>query len=231
MRAMDGSRLSVIGTAMADPNRAAMLSALQSGRAHSAGELARWVGVAPSTASKHLAKLVDSGLVVIEPAGRNRFYRIASFEVADLLETIDAIDLPETNRPRRPPAGSALAYARSCYDHLAGELGVAMHDSMARKGWIEHDDGPRLTELGIEGLSKIGVDVATIRQGRRPALRTCLDWTQRKHHVAGAAGAALLDFMLAERWLRRATDHRVLQITDVGIDAFRNHFGVVPGRG
>lgn len=224
---MDGSRVSAIGAALADPNRGAMISALQSGRAHSAGELARWCGVAPSTASAHLSKLVDAGLVVIEPAGRNRFYRIASVEVADLLEMMDAIDLPETNKPKRPRPGTALAYARSCYDHLAGELAVGIFASMTEQGWVTDDDGPRLSTAGERELIEIGVDIDRLRGGRRPLMRSCLDWTERQQHLAGATGAALLDHMLENRWLRRARDHRVLRITDTGRHELRHHFGLI----
>ncbi len=227
---MDGSRLSSIGSALADPNRAAMLSALQSGRAHSAGELARWCGIAPSTASKHLARLVDAGLVTIEPAGRQRYFRIASVEIAALLETIDTIDLPETNAPKRPEAGSALAYARSCYDHLAGTLAVALYTSIRADGWLDDDiHRPQLTERGVDRFTELGLDVTAMHRGRRPMIRSCLDWTERRQHLAGALGASLLEHMLAWRWLRRAHDHRVLNLTAAGREAFIREFGVELG--
>ncbi len=130
------------------------MAALLSGTAHTSGELARTCGVAPSTMSGHLNKLIDAGLVMVEPSGRHRHYRIASREVADLLERMDSIELPETDPPNRPRPGQGLSYARSCYDHLAGQLGVEMHNVFLDREWVVVDGQvPELTAAGEQLLT------------------------------------------------------------------------------
>lgn len=223
--------MSVVGSAMADPNRANILAALASGRQHTSGELARWVGLAPSTTSKHLSHLVDAGLVVVTPAGRSRFFNIASEEVASWLEQIDELDLPETHRPAAPPPGSDLSFARSCYDHLAGEAGVLLYASFLEQGLLVEDgDRPRVSTVGMQRFLDVGIDVEKLSRQRRPVTRQCLDWTQRQHHLGGALGASLLEMMHASKWVRRGTDRRVLRLTTRGSTEFANHFGCAIGR-
>ncbi len=223
---MKGSRLSSVGSALADPGRGEILGALSSGRAHTSGELANWIGLAPSTTSSHLSKLVDAGLVIVEPSGRHRYYRIASEEVADLLERIDSLSLPETNAPERPKPGTELSYARSCYDHLAGELGVQLYAALIDRRYLEEVDmHPLLTDAGASGLAAVGIDADAL-VGRRPLTRQCLDWTQRRHHLGGSLGAALLSQMLDAGWLKRGRDKRVIKVTDVGRTAFEQHFSM-----
>ncbi len=231
---MSGSRISTLGSALADPTRAAALAALLSGTAHTSGELARACGVAASTMSSHLGKLVDSGLVRVEAAGRYRHYRIASREVADLLERIDEVDLPETATPRRPSPGRDLSYARSCYDHVAGQLGVEIHDTFVDRGWVELDEsdpnhhGVSLTDAGDRFLSQaLGIDVAALAtRSRRPMLRIDIDWTERRNHLAGAVAAELMTLMLEEKWLRRRTDKRVLTVSETGKAKLAEHFDI-----
>lgn len=219
------SRVSVVGTALADPKRAEILAALVSGTAHTAGELANAVGLAPSTTSRHLSRLVDTGLLTVEPSGRHRYFRIASKDVADLLEWIDGMELPETNPPQRPRPGSELSYARSCYDHLAGELGVSLYQAMVNLDLLlDTPDQPTLTPAGGKHLHDLGIDVDELTNKRRPLTRACIDWTQRTHHLGGAVGVALLQHMLTEQWLRRSRDGRVLKLTDHGRTAFLHHF-------
>ncbi len=227
MNRRTGSRVSSLGAAIADPSRAEMLAALASGRAHTAGELARWADLAPSTTSGHLSRLVDAGLVTVEASGRHRYFRIASEEVAELLERIDAISLTETDSPERPKPGTELSFARSCYDHLAGELGVRLYRSMLDGGLLkEVDQHPVICESGRRRLGQLGIDTAALAAQRRPVGRRCLDWTQRQHHLGGGLGAALLAKMVDQKWLKPGREGRIIKVTADGQQAFRRHFGV-----
>lgn len=224
---MEGSRISALATALADPTRAATIAALLSGTAHTSGELARVCGVAPSTMSSHLSKLVDAGLVRVEPAGRYRCFRIASRDVADLLERMDSLDLPETDTPKRPTPGQGLSVARSCYDHIAGRLGVDLHDAFLERKWIEVDDlQPHLTDSGKAFVTDLGIDVDHLRSLKRPMLRLDLDWTERRDHLAGSVAAALMTATIERRWLTRRNDKRQLAVTERGRREFAEHFGI-----
>ncbi len=222
---MDGSRIAAVGAALADETRSMLLAALMSGTAHTAGELARFCSVAPSTMSKHLSRLIDAGLVTAEPAGRYRYYRLAGLDVAELLEQIDSLDLPEVMTPRRPNPGTELSYARSCYDHIAGTLGVRMLESMVEQGHVAgRPDSIQLTSSGAEWLNQFGIDVGSIERARRPTIRACLDWTERKHHIGGGLGAALFQHMTTKRWISRRPDQRLLRVTPRGRDAIERIF-------
>lgn len=227
---MNGSRISAIGSALGDPTRAAVIGALLSGTAHTSGELARTCGVAASTMSSHLGKLVDAGLIRVESAGRYRAYRIASRDVAELLERMDELDLPETAQPRRPTPGRDLSAARSCYDHVAGRLGVEIHDSFVERDWVRRDaDGVRLTDAGDRLLTNtlgLDLDSCRLRARRRPMLRIDLDWTERRDHLAGSVAAELMTFMIDNKWLTRRTDRRVLVVTKTGRTQLAEHFGI-----
>lgn len=225
---MEGSRISALAAALADSTRAEAVAALLSGTGHTSGELARACGVAPSTMSSHLSKLIDAGVVRVEAAGRYRHYRIASQELADLLERMDEIELPETEPPERPSPGRDISYARSCYDHVAGRLGVELHDSCIANGWIERDaDNVALTDPGrIFFEERLDIDVVALLARRRPMLRIDLDWTERRDHLAGSLPAALLTHMLTCRWLTRGNDKRILRVTEQGRDQIKNLFGV-----
>ena len=226
---MARSQLSAIGSVLADDTRAEILTSLMDGRAHTGGELARYVGVAPSTTSEHLSKLLDAGLVAVEPQGRHRYFRLASPDVAQLLETLGATPTPIA--APRPSAPAALAFARTCYDHLAGELAVQIFDHLVAQAHL-HDSDERLvlTPSGLELFEKIGVDTQAIRSSRRPKVRRCVDWTERRHHLAGAAGAALLEALLANRWVIRGPQPRSLRVTSVGRTAIAGIFGPDPAR-
>ncbi len=226
---MEGSRIHTLSAALGDPTRASTVAALLSGTAHTSGELARACGVAPSTMSGHLSKLIDAGLVRVEPAGRHRHYRIASREVADLLERMDSLDLPETSPPKRPTPGSGLGYARSCYDHIAGQLGVELHQALLDNEWVLiRDHTPQLTVAGSRFFTDLGIDVDHLSTLRRPMLRIDLDWTERRDHFAGSLPAALLDHMIDNAWLRRRQEKRQLTVTELGrrelVDKFRFAF-------
>lgn len=227
---MRSQRISALGKALSDPNRAEILCVLHSGRARTAGELAAHVGLAPSTTSRHLAELVDRGLVVVEPSGRHRYFRLRSHEISDLLGVIDTMDLPHPSAAvsRR---NTGIAVARTCYDHAAGALGVGIFRSMTRDGLLDlTDDGPRLTALGHARLRSLGVDTQHLGTLRRPLVRACLDWEQQTHHLGGSAAGALLRAMLERGWLARRGEARILTVTDLGARNLDQHFQVVIGR-
>ncbi|MFC7405131.1 ArsR/SmtB family transcription factor [Georgenia alba] len=215
-----GRDYSVVGRAMAAPARAAMLDALMDGSSRPAGELAGAAGIGASTASEHLGVLVDAGLVEARTRGRHRFYRLRDASVATALEHLGGLcpDLP-TRVHRRSREAAELAEARLCYDHLAGRLGVALTAGMRRRGWLT--DELTLTDRGAEGLDGQGIDVLALRGRRRPLTRTCLDWTERQDHLAGAVGAAVAALFLDRGWVRRRRSGRGLVITPGGLAALR----------
>ncbi len=211
-----------------DPARANILSALMNGGRSSAGELAFAAHVTPQTASAHLAKLVAAGLLAAERDGRNRYFRLASPAVARMLEEIMAVAVARA--PRYRPAwmrDERLRSARTCYDHLAGRLGVALADSLAGRGHVVLDeDGGEVTETGARLFAEVGVDLAGATGKRRRFCRPCLDWSERRPHLGGAVGAALAQRCFALGWIERLRDSRALAITPRGRDGFRAAFGI-----
>ena len=216
-----------------DPARAGMLHALMDGRALTASELARVAGVTPQTASGHLARLATAGLLSIEKQGRHRYHRIASPAVAQMMESI--MQVASGLDPTRPPLtvgprDAALRTARTCYDHLAGRLGVALADALVVGNYIElASDGGLVTDAGIEFFGCIGIDVDAIatRNGRRSGrilCRPCLDWSERRPHIAGAIGAALCAHGFGKGWIRRVNGTRAVTITPKGERIFRERF-------
>ncbi len=213
---------------IADPTRAAMLSALLDGRAQPAGALAWAANVSAQAASNHLAKLTAGGLLKVETAGRHRYYRLASPEVAHAVEALACLAPPirSLDEPRSPKA-RALRQARSCYGHLAGRLGVALTEALEAEGLIaqpEAGDDPRhftLTEAGRRRLAEFGLDAAALRP--RPGLaRRCLDWTERRHHLAGPLGVALFARMVALGWIEPARGGgRAVRLTAAGAEGLR----------
>jgi DNA-binding transcriptional ArsR family regulator len=213
--------LAAVGALLGDQSRVAMLDALMTGRALTAGELARAAGVSPATASEHLAKLRGGGLVEVVSQGRHRYHRLAGPDVGAALE---ALSLVAPRRPVRSLRQSArarsLATARTCYDHLAGSTAVALHDALVERDWLRPTPGGyHLTEPGESVLDDWGVDVAAARAERRTFARSCLDWTERRPHLAGALAAAVAVALVdgPEPWfVRRADDHRGLRVNDEG---------------
>jgi DNA-binding transcriptional ArsR family regulator len=220
-----------IASLVGDPARANMLVALLDGRALTAKELAAAAGVTPQTASGHLARLTDAGLLAMERQGRHRYHRLASATVAHMLESIMSVaaDMAGPGSAWRGrtavvgPRDQALRRARTCYDHLAGELAVAMADRMIERGQIDlSPDGGVLTDDGAGFLRSLGIDLdaATARAARRGGgrvfCRPCLDWSERRPHIAGALGAALCATCLARGWLRRLDGTRAVAITPIG---------------
>ena len=215
--------LATVGAAIGEPARALMLNALLGGRALPATELAQVAHVAPSTASAHLAKLTEAGLVTVEPHGRHRYHRLAGEDVAHALEVLATIAPPmKTTTLRAATLAGAERHARSCYDHLAGELGVAVTDRFIELGALEPGS---LALRDARPLEAIGVHDAQ-RTGRRPMTRACLDWTERRPHVAGQVGAAILTALLDLRWLKRAPAGRAVQLTASGKDGLYSSLGL-----
>ncbi len=208
---------------LADETRAEILCALMDGRAHTGSELARHIGVAPSTASEHLSKLLDADIVAVEAQGRYRYWRLADPRFARLLEALGAA----ATRPGGPRAPSELTHARTCYDHLAGQLAVAIYEQLRADGHLADDNGDlHISPSGLSLLSAIGADTAAIESARRPKARPCLDWTQRRHHLAGAAGKELLAALTGNGWIRPGRRPRSVQITELGRTEIVNVFGL-----
>ncbi|MFJ4752315.1 ArsR/SmtB family transcription factor [Streptomyces albogriseolus] len=212
----------------ADETRAACLLALLDGRAWTAGELARHCGVAASTLSEHLGKLVGGGLLTEERQGRHRYVRLANARVAQLVEDLTAQLAPDAAEPprglRQSGADSAMARGRTCYDHLAGRLGIAVTDALTARGLLRQDTGFALTDAGLDWFGALGVDLDG--RGRRPLARACLDWTERRPHLAGAAGAALCRHLLERGWCVRIGSGRAVKVTGTGEQALTDLLGI-----
>ncbi|RDU97132.1 ArsR/SmtB family transcription factor [Trinickia dinghuensis] len=217
--------LSRIGALLADPGRAAMLWSLMDGSARPAGELTMIAGLSPSAASGHLAKLAESGLVALEVRGRHRYYRIATPDIAAAIEAL--AHLAQASAPARPAPVAArtvpldMRYARTCYDHMAGELAVRVFDHLLARGWLVDEGGNvEATDEGVTILARWGIDVGAQRIRKRRFACTCLDWSERRAHLGGALGAALLDHWTQHRWVEHAEKPRVLRITPAGRSEF-----------
>jgi hypothetical protein len=202
-----------------------------SGTCLASGELARVAGVSPATASAHLSQLLAGGLVCVRQEGRHRFYRLASAEVAHALEALSLVGTarPDISSLRTAREDEAMRLARTCYDHLAGRLGVAVHDALVGRGGLAAGaDGYRLTPAGQDLMSRLGVATEQARAARRQFARPCLDYTQRRPHLAGALGAALCTRLVERGWLtRRGPRQRALRITTAGRTGFAELLGIV----
>ncbi len=219
--------IAVVASLVGDPARAHMLCALLDGRALTATELAGAAGVSPQTTSGHLAKLVDANLVRVARQGRHRYHRLASPQVGHMLEAIMAVAV--TGKPRyrpRSPTDAAMRRARTCYDHLAGQLGVAVADALQEsRRVVLGEDGGEVTDAGRKFFSAFGVDFAPYKS-RRVFCRACVDWTERRPHIAGAVGAALTARCFDLRWVERTAQRRTLAITPAGAKGLRETFGI-----
>ena len=240
--------LSRIGALLADPGRAAMLWSLMDGTARPAGELTMIAGISPSAASGHFTRLVESGLLALEVSGRHRYYRIATPDIAMAIEALANLaqasaplrEAVEAHRPPPRPASAVpldMRYARTCYDHLAGELAVRLFERMLTSDWLEVVPGttagsarPGTTSLdatarGIDEFSRLGIDLKEQKARRRRFACTCIDWSERRPHLGGALGAAFLDACTEHGWVETTSRRRILRVTPSG----EQHFAGVLG--
>jgi DNA-binding transcriptional ArsR family regulator len=226
----EGPSIAPIAALAGDPARANMLAALLAGKALTASELAGEAGVTAQTASSHLAKLEEGGLVLVQKQGRHRYFRLSGPDVAGVLESMMGLAARiGLSRTRSGPREPALRYARVCYDHLAGELGVEMFDKFAVGRLIAGDDGLlKLTRRGEKFLREFGIDLEALAAGRRPICKSCLDWSMRRSHLAGSAGAALLTRFYELRWAARDRHSRAVIFSKDGEAKFQRMLGALP---
>ncbi len=227
------NQVAKIGLLIGEPARTAMMMSLMNGQAFTAGELARAAGISAPTASGHLEKLSTEGLLKLERQGRHRYYRLASPEVARLLENMMqfATGLSNPVRTLVPgPRDEAMRRARTCYDHFAGRLGVSIADALQTAGFIEFgDEAGSISADGIAHLAGFGIELESTgghSKRSRPLCRPCLDWSERRPHVAGAVGAAICRHFIRENWVRRIGGSRTLEITPAGDKALFEVFGL-----
>ncbi len=228
---------------IADPTRAAMLSALIPGRPLAAGELARLAGVTAATASFHLAKLTEGGMIAVARQGRHRYYRLAGHQVAAAIEAIGVISPPLPVRSlRQSREAAALAEARTCYDHLAGRAGVELMEAMLARGLLEEDQPSyrtaggnppasrfEVTGAGARTLGSFGVNISEVRRSRRHFAGECIDWTERRGHLNGALAAAVTARLFDLGWIEHGPRRRSVRITPVGAVGLAGTFGLELG--
>ena len=222
----DGSSMVAAATLIGDYARAKMLTALMGGRALTATELAGAAGITKQTGSTHLRRLLDAHFVTMEAHGRHRYFRIADEEVAHLLEDLMSFSLrARTSMRTTGPRDPALRKARVCYDHLAGELGVLVYESLLqRQAFHFKRDAVELSDEGERLIGEFGVDAGALRSQKRTVCRVCMDWSERRHHLAGAAGAALLARTIELGWAVRDKSSRAVCFRPNGERAFRGYF-------
>lgn len=213
--------ISQIATLLADPARGAILMYLLGGRAVAAGELCRHANISAQSGSAHLSKLVDGGLLTVRKQGRSRYFQLTNSGVANLLEAFGAV----ATRPLSPPARSnPLRFARTCYDHLAGALAVELTDTLEKRRILVDNGqrGYRVTKVGREFFGDLGMDLEILTRKRRAFSLRCLDWTERRPHLAGSLGAGLLDFFVTEKWIVRLPGTRAVRLTQRGRIGFQD---------
>ena len=222
------SNVAIIAALVSEASRAAILTVLLDGRFHSASELAQMAKIKPQTASFHLAKLIDANVVTVEKQGRHRYFAIRDQDVARVMESLLSITPPVTVKSlRQSSQDKAMRYARTCYDHLAGNIGVQLTNALLRNGiLLEEEDRYTVTEHGTKFFADFGVDLNEAATKRRQFSHQCLDWSERRHHLAGALGNALLERVLELNWVRRLPGTRAVQVTDEGKASFEKVFSL-----
>ena len=221
------ANVSAVAAAIAEPARTRMLLSLLDGRARTGTELAAIAQVSASTASVHLARLKQQRLVAVLAQGKHRYYRLHGADIAAALEAL-AVVAGTMRKPFLPSTPVRLRFARSCYDHMAGSLAISLHDRLIRLRWLSRGEADRyeLTRGGTIELQRLGVDVGALRSQRRRFVFGCLDWSERRPHIGGAVGAALLQVALTRRWLNADLDSRALAVTKKGAREFAARFGI-----
>ena len=224
----EGPDIALLGSLIGDPARANMLTALMNGMALTATELAGVAGITIQTASAHLKKLESGGLLQQRKQGRYRYFSLSDDDVASVLEQLAGLAERKGHiRVRTGPKDPALRKARVCYNHLAGEMGVLMYDSLAARNFmtLAHDT-LKLTDDGLSFIDKLGVDVYSLNSRRRPVCKPCLDWSARRSHLAGSLGTALLEHFFGKGWAKRETGTRIIRFNRNGEKAFRDLFPI-----
>lgn len=214
-----------VAAAIGEPARVRMLYCLHDGRARTSTELAVIAGVSPSTASTHLNRLTSDRLIKVLVQGKHRYYSLENADVAKALESLSVIAGGSFDKfvPNTPPR---LREARTCYDHIAGKIGVLLHNSFKKQRWISGNEEYDLTSEGKKEFEKLGIDVESIRLQRRKFAYPCVDWSERQPHLGGALAAAVLQIALKRKWVTRELDDRALNVTRVGKRELLNHFGI-----
>ena len=223
----DGPNIARVAALLGDPARADALTALMADRALTATELAAVAGITKQTMSAHLSKLLDASLVAVDQQGRHRYFRLADRDVAGLLESLMGVAFRTgavriVSSPREP----ALRRARICYDHLAGEIGVTVYEGLLQRRMLRMSrDGLRPTEAGLEWFARLGIDTKAAARQRRTFCRPCMDWSERRFHLAGSLGAALLARFRELGWMKRDAGTRVIRLTSLGVREIRTLAG------
>lgn len=222
------SNIAQVASLVSDASRAAILTVLLDGRYHPASELAYMANIKPQTASFHLSKMVAANLVTVEQQGRHRYYGIQNQEVAQIMETLLSITPPVEIRSLNQAAeNEALRQARTCYDHLAGKLGIQLTNSLLSAGVLsEVEDHYTVTEKGEDFFKAFQVDLGRVKRKRRSFTQRCLDWSERRHHLAGALGHALLERLLELHWIQRVSSTRAIKITPEGKKGLKEIFHI-----
>ncbi|CZF86241.1 ArsR/SmtB family transcription factor [Grimontia marina] len=209
---------------VADSARSKMLIALLGGKALTATELALEADISAQTTSSHLAKLVEGGLLVVRKQGRHRYFQLAGYEIAELLEQLMNVTA-SINPIHTGPSDTSLRHSRVCYDHLAGEVAVQLYDSLVAQGLIEDAlIEAKLTETGKAFFIDLGADIEAFERQKRPVCKACLDWSERRTHIAGSLGKWILEHLLSQGWAQQLPDSRVIEFTPKGIIRFRQTF-------
>ena len=219
--------IETLARTIGDPTRMRMLVLLMEGRALTAKELAFGAGVEPPTATAHLKRLLDDGLVSIASQGRHKYVRLASPDVAQLVELMLVVAPRGELRPPRPRVEEALRQARMCYDHLAGELGIGITDALVARGLLRKEaDAFAVTRKGAAWFAELGIDLEATRGKRRKFAAHCLDWSERRDHLGGALGAALAERLVDLGWIARKRNSRAVSVTEAGHRQLHRHLGV-----
>lgn len=222
------SNVAMIASLVSEPSRAAILTALLDGRFHTASELAHMAGIKPQTASFHLAKMTEAQVVSVEKQGRHRYYGIQDPEVAQVMESLLSIAPPVPIKSfKQASENEAIRLARTCYDHVAGHLGVQIMSFFMQKGILSEDqDGLHITQQGEIFFADFQINLKNTRQKRRSFSHKCLDWSERRHHLAGALGSALLDRLFELHWVEHLPTTRAIRITAEGKRGFKEVFSI-----
>lgn len=221
------NQFSQIASLIGDPVRAKILWALLDKRAYTATELAVYADTTPQNISMHLNKLVKADLLTVESQGRHKYYNYSRAEIPYAIEALASLLPNSTLKKRETPDEKPVRYCRSCYDHLAGKVGVLLTDSLLKQQFIyKQDNSFEVSKAGEAWFNSFGIDVNQLKKQKRSFARACLDWSERKHHLAGSLGAALLSHIVTDGWVRPEKDSRTIIVTRKGEEAFLAHFKV-----